>query len=162
MTVDRFLTTDAQWLLMIDSDMVFTPADILTLLEAADATHRPIVGGLCVGTGQAHSQGIAAEAGWFVDGTIRRVSPATTGGLAQVDFVGAGALLVHRRVYEHLATLHPRPQPWFQEVVFDGRVDGEDWTFCRRATSAGFPIYVHADVRMGHVKSFVITPAAKE
>ena len=159
--VDTFLTTRAQWLLQIDSDMVFEPADILTLLSAADAQTSPIIGALVVGTNQG-AESFEAEAGWRVPGGIGWIAPQRAAGLVQVDFVGAGALLVHRRVYEHLATLYPRPQPWFAEVARRGQVYGEDGEFCYRAQTAGYPIHVHADVRLGHVKTVVLRPAPNE
>jgi len=91
--VDTFLTTNAQWLLQIDSDMVFTPDDILTLLEAADVQDRPIIGALCVGTNQG-AESLEAEAGWHVPAGIGWIAPQRAAGLVLVDFVGAGALLV--------------------------------------------------------------------
>jgi len=159
--VDTFLTTNAQWLLQIDSDMVFEPADILALLEAADAQDRPIIGALYVGTNQG-AETLEAEAGWHVPGGIGWVAPQRAAGLVLVDFVGAGALLVHRRVYGRLATLYPRPQPWFAEVARWGQVYGEDGEFCHRAKAAGYPIHVHADVRIGHVKTVVLRPEPNE
>jgi hypothetical protein len=155
--VDAFLASPMQWLLQIDSDMVFDPPSIQTLIESGNAQTHPIVGGLYMGTGQNGLQ-TEAEAGWFsVDG-MHALEPAHARGLERVDYVGAGALLVHRHVFEHLGKLHPRPQPWFQEVARDGRVDGEDWEFCRRATDAGFPIHANADVRLGHIKTAVLRP----
>ena len=136
---DLFLQTDAQWLLMVDSDQVFTPADILALLKAADAEHRPIVGGLYTGSGQGLETTQAPEGDY-----------------------GAGFLLVHRRVFEHLAALHPRPLPWFQECVRDGEFYGEDTEFFQRAIDAGFRIHLHSGVRIGHVKAVVLRPEPKE
>src|SRR5580698_10005857 len=37
----------APWLLMCDTDMVFTPADVDRLTEAADPAARPVLGALC-------------------------------------------------------------------------------------------------------------------
>ena len=154
--VERFLGTDADWLLQLDADMVFTPSDLVRLIESADSVSVPIVGGLYVGTGQRIGDP-GAEAG-DLDGDGFRLLLPESRGVVPVDFVGAGALLVHRSVFVDLADRHPRPQPWFQEVAVDGRVDGEDWEFCRRAKAAGYPVHVNADVRLGHVKTVVLRP----
>jgi hypothetical protein len=47
--------------------------------------------------------------------------------------------------------------PWFQETDFNGRVMGEDITFCFRAGTAGFPVYVNTAVQLGHVKQYALT-----
>ena len=154
--VREFLATDAEWLLMLDADMVFRPDAVLDLLVSADPIQRPIVGGLCLMTralGEGH-----AEAGWFRPDGLATLKHRIASGLIQVDYVGTGAMLAHRSVYERLAELHHGSQPWFQEVERDGRVDGEDYEFCRRATTAGFPIHVNADVRIGHVRTFTVYP----
>lgn len=61
-------------------------------------------------------------------------------GLLRVDAVGAGCLMVHRRVFEALDA------PWFK---FEG--SGEDLYFCRKATDAGFKIALDTSLHLGHV-----------
>ncbi|MDR6862159.1 hypothetical protein [Phycicoccus sp. 3266] len=156
--VDRFLASALTWLLMLDSDMTFTPDDMYRLLDSADAQQRLVVGAMYRSTGQ--DIGIAnLECGWFDDdhptGALLP-NPETARGLIPVDFVGAGAMVVHRTVFERVAQDNPRPQPWFQEVVRHGRVDGNDYEFCRRVTAAGIPIHLNADVRLGHIKPVVV------
>jgi len=153
--VEDFLASPAEWLLQLDSDMVFTPDDIVALLDAASADTVPIIGGLYAGTGQLVNQ-VDAEAGWFTTRGVRFLDSRGATGVIAVDFVGAGALLVHRTVYERMAKDHPAPQPWFQEVAEHGRVDGEDWTFCARAARSGFPVHVHAGARFGHSKMLTV------
>ena len=43
----RCLSSDAEWLLMVDADMGFEADAWLQLHNVADATDRPIIGGLC-------------------------------------------------------------------------------------------------------------------
>src|SRR5271169_4631881 len=58
LVVRRFLEEcRAPWLLSVDTDMVFTPADVDWLVAAADPVKRPVLGALC------HSQdGTTGEA----------------------------------------------------------------------------------------------------
>jgi hypothetical protein len=61
--------------------------------------------------------------GWFHGSSgTEHLDTQTASGLVEVDFVGAGSLLVHRAVFEEMAAAYPGPQPWFQEVERDGRV----------------------------------------
>jgi hypothetical protein len=45
--VERFLSYDVPWLLMVDTDMVFAPDMLARLVAAADWAERPILGALC-------------------------------------------------------------------------------------------------------------------
>src|SRR5579864_1051966 len=48
LVVRRFLEEcRAPWLLMCDTDMVFTPGDVDRLVSAADPVTRPLLGALC-------------------------------------------------------------------------------------------------------------------
>ncbi len=80
--------------------------------------------------------------------------------LAEVEHVGAGFQLVHRRVYEVLQRRHPGPLPWYAEEVYLGAPVRKDWTFCRRARAAGFPVKVHTGVVVGHYKLLPVHPGS--
>ncbi|GAG88137.1 unnamed protein product [marine sediment metagenome] len=91
------------------------------------------------------------------------ILPARREDLLEVDGVGAGCLLVHRRVFEAI------DPPWFK--YSDGKTVGEDFDFCRKVQEAGFKIYCDPGVLCGHKqKDFIshqhffnwITTAKKE
>lgn len=67
-------------------------------------------------------------------------------GLMSVDGVGAGCLMVHRRVYE---AMEP---PWFK---FEG--SGEDLYFCRKAKALGFKIALDTSLHLGHIGTRITT-----
>jgi hypothetical protein len=157
--VERFLSYDVPWLLMVDTDMVFAPDMLARLVAAADWAERPILGALCYSEnedGEPYStmyelveeQGqprFARYATWPEDTAYR------------VAATGTGCLLVHRRVFETITRHKPDPvAPWFREVTFGGRLMGEDLTFCMRAAAAGLPIHVHTGIQVGHVKTTVL------
>lgn len=150
--VRRALAGAAEWVLQLDADMSFEPDLIVALLAHADATDRPIVGGLA----------FKVHRGGQVEPTMYRLQtePAThlsvvsewqDGALVEVDATGAACLLVHRSVYEKLDD--GTHSPWFDDADLAGERIGEDISFCLRARRAGFPVYVATAVEVGHVKS---------
>lgn len=158
--VRRFLDdTAAEWLLMVDADMVWQPDDVTTLLEYADPKRAPIVGGLCFGVDAGNlfpTLYALAEDG---DGYgVRRYDTFPENAMFQVTATGAAFLLVHRMVYEAVRDrAFNATFPWFQETEMNGRGCGEDFTFCLRAGMCGFPVHVHTGVEVGHHKSYVLT-----
>lgn len=157
----RFLdSTDAEWLLWVDSDMRWDPSkDIQALLDAADPVERPIVGGLCFGMA---TDGMFPTIYHFtrVDGRVvtARVREYPRDEVFSVAATGAAFLLIHRRVLVEMRDAGFNATfPWFQETELDGNPVGEDLTFCIRAAGLGIPIHVHTGVRIGHHKSRLLT-----
>lgn len=170
--VETFLTSelyrDAEWLFMVDSDMVFEPDALRRLLEVADPEERPIVGGLCF-AGSSPEDCYPTlyrlvpheEARW----EIEKVTEWPEGELLKVGATGAAALLVHRgvletmyRAFEFLPNGQRNNYPWFVEGHVDhaGRPLGEDIAFCIRAQGLGYPVHVHTGVEFGHRKYVVL------
>jgi hypothetical protein len=162
--VDKFLDSDnftqAGWLVMVDSDMVFRPEDIRELLDCADREHRPIVGGLCfAGMTDDTMYPTVYSLGRDDDGRLE-VGPVH-------DYPR-----VHRTVLLHMRQPHPtgfgthqngtpNPYPWFVEGHTDkhGRPFGEDISFCIRAQALGYPVHVHTGVKIRHHKSVFLDEA---
>lgn len=76
-------------------------------------------------------------------------------GLQQVDVIGSGCMLVHRRVIDGV-----KP-PWFvRETDEYGRViHGPDFYFCRKATAAGFQVWANYDYRCRHFNEVELVEA---
>lgn len=164
--VEQFLEADAaDWLLFIDSDMVFERDSLEHLFKHADPETCPIIGGLCYGLD-------------FVDGPFPVVyhlvdtpdGPMThrpsvltqSSGLMSVDATGAAFLMIHRSVLTKMREREfSRAYPWFQETELGGGYPvGEDIAFCLRARALGFPIAVNLDLRIGHKKDQIVAAAA--
>lgn len=101
--VRRFLDhTDGDWLLFLDSDMVFPPDTIARLLGAATKVNTKIIGGLCVMIGELgpvptlyQHDTMAGSAG------ITRVQlDYADDALVQVAATGGACLMVHRDALE--------------------------------------------------------------
>jgi len=159
----QFLQSRAEWLLTVDTDMVFRYDTLDRLVAAADASLRPVMGAFCLmhetvgGTGNplptlyevsdgVNGIGFARYTEWPDDAVMR------------VGATGTGCLLIHRGVFELMAAdkrpnVTSRAWPWFRESSVDGRPLGEDLTFMIRCGIIGVPIHVHTGIRVGHMKS---------
>ncbi len=170
--VRKFLTHGADWLLMLDTDMTFQPDLIERLLLNADPEKAPIVGGLCFGfddKGQIQPT-LYGFLGDEDNPLVVRYHEWPEDAMMQVAATGGAALLIHRAVFEQMATFeHPsRPGkagfndafPWFQELEHDGRPVSEDIGFCWRAGLLGIPVYVDTSVQLGHIKRRLLDVAA--
>jgi hypothetical protein len=156
--VGSFLKTDSDWLLMLDTDMVFKPEDVDALFEVADKDTCPIVGGLYFAGGLGGTmfpQMFLLPENPGED--MRRVLDYPESGLCSVDATGAGFLMVHRSVLEKMGELFKGPYPWFVEGSVYGNVAfGEDWAFCLRAWAMDIPVHVHTGIKLGHIKPHVL------
>lgn len=159
--VKHFLDdTRAAWLLMIDSDEQLPVEAFDKLTQAADVDERPVVGGLYFGTWPGglipqpvphlYRQGDGVAMVPVIDYPPDQ--------LIDVDAVGTGAILIHRRVLEAIrekADDHEgRDWCWFRDLPVGGRWLGEDLYFCRRIRALGFPIVAHTGAILQHRRRY--------
>ena len=161
----------AEWLLMIDSDMVF-PEDLLDrLMEVADPETCPVLGGLCFAGGRSGKMYPTIYKLDQSDGHpwVQPVEDYPENKLLKVGATGAACLLIHRQVLAAMKRPYPKgfgtladgrynPYPWFTEGLIgkDGEPYGEDIAFCLKAFHLGIPVHVHTGIQLGHVKSFIL------
>lgn len=155
--VRTFLSHDDwDWLWMIDADMTFPPETLDRLLEAADKTTTPILGGLCFIVGRAGKIEPTLRVTDADEGGLKVVWDYPENAVVSVDATGGACLLVHRSVFERLAeTYNDNPYPFFADSAHGQIQWGEDVTFCIRARQHGFPVKVHTGIEIGHVKPYV-------
>lgn len=153
--------TDCQWLLMIDSDVVFTPQDVENMFQAADPEERPIVTGVYYGGGpQSQIYPVIYK---FVkqeepdDPFVVPIVEYPENAVCKIDSAGAGFLLMHRDALQKIGDHFGKPYPWFAEgTVYNGAEFGEDFAFFIRARDRGYDLWCHTGVQLGHVKPQVI------
>ena len=143
------------YIMWIDSDMVFTPEHFQKLLSR----DKDIVSGIYL---MADKERIPAITDWNrkffkENGTFNFLKPADLKGddLVEVVYIGMGFMLVRKGVYESI------PYPWFDPQKFDfgdSIIDfaSEDVSFCLKARQIGHKIYIDPTVMVGHEKSYVI------
>lgn len=139
--VQRFLASDAEYLLWIDSDTLWEEGDIQLLMDTLDAG-ADIATGIQFATSEHHMPLIrklnlalgVMEPFYKLPNDTK---PFPIGGC------GFGFVLMKREVLEKIK------EPWFE---FRSGFS-EDLYFCVRALQAGFKIYANPTVMVGHIAS---------
>lgn len=154
--------------LTIDSDMVFTPEDILELIRNTDI--HPVVSGLYL---MQNTQNYACITEWDEtffrnNGSFRFLTPQdvedyrkeTNQKFMEVVYNGMGFFACRKGVIEDLK--YPYFYRELQEIKDDNGtvimrdMCSEDVAFCKNLKDAGYSVYVNTQMRLGHEKSFVI------
>lgn len=158
--VADFLKTGSDWLCWFDSDMGFAPDTIDRLMQPADVSERPIVGALCFGWITIGRDGLNGTRQVPVPTIYDRnergiLAPRLKyrpGELTRCDATGSACIVIHRSVFERLG-----PGCYDREWAPDGKLAGEDLSFCARAGAVGIPIYVDTSVPTSHAKTIYVT-----
>lgn len=110
--VSQFLKTDdGEWLLLIDSDMVFPPTVMVQLLACSVVTQARMVGGLCVFIGGLGP--IPTLYQYRTEDAITGVQfDYPDGAQLQVAATGSACLMVHRSVFEAYQEKMRADQEW--------------------------------------------------
>jgi len=151
----------------IDSDIIFTPEQLFTLILSTIA--HPVVSGFYRMADMKH---VATVQVWDTsfyahNGTFKFLTPediesykSTTGQtFMPVAYTGMGMFACRREVLDKLR------YPYFDAPLFEiTKEDGtvlrdicsEDVSFCRNIEAAGYTIMLHTGLRVGHEKMLVI------
>lgn len=153
--VQKFLRTEADALLMIDTDMYFGVEEYDRLLTSAK--DRDIVSGLYF----ANERPPRPAMHRWVDGHAKSFTEWEDHEVLEVDGFGAGFLLVKRAVYQamdHPELYEGRAGSWFNQSAHGpaGQLLNEDSSFCLRAQEHGYKLYVDTDCMVGHMKTRVL------
>lgn len=143
--VNKALEVKADYLLFIDSDMVFDDDALLRLLDL----NRNIVSGLCVSK-QPPFHPVAKRKN--ENGKYAVVDGLAEGRFySDLDGVGAAFMLVNTDVF------HKVEAPWFAMPPYGKEVLGEDFYFCQKAIDADFQICCDASLIIGHIGHHIYT-----
>lgn len=148
-----FLQSDAEWIFLVDTDMVWEPDAIITMRQFAEDKKIKVVGGwaLMIKNGIWPNAYRYDGQAYSPYGEIDPFSPPIP-----VDAVGGSCVLVHRDVYEAVAEETRNFTQWlWQDDYYDPVTDyqmGEDITFSDRIRKAGFEIWYHPGAIFTHVK----------
>jgi 2-polyprenyl-3-methyl-5-hydroxy-6-metoxy-1,4-benzoquinol methylase len=146
--VEAALTIGADWLLMLDDDMVIN-ADVTQgvsesygFLEKLIAHDKDICGALYFQRGGACAPVLMAKIPEATGYRFLRDDELTCG-LQRVDVAGGGCLLIKMSVFDKLK--HP---------IFAPEHDfGTDIQLCQQAAEAGFEVWADTSIELGHLKN---------
>lgn len=166
--VDKFLQTEAKWLLMLDDDIIpsigraewfrsWVPSASTAPTPALQrhALHRLIgAGKTLVGAAYWGRQ----ENGRLMcsDKSLENDARVFSDRVVPVDWVGTGCMLAHRKVFEDIQKAYPELKSNNPAIPFDyflpaGRGMSEDVSFCARAKKAGHQPHVDLGVPVKHL-----------
>jgi GT2 family glycosyltransferase len=155
MLVEQFLKTTNEWLFFIDGDMGIYLSDLYRLYDIAMDNNLKVITGTYFSYDRESKKSFPVA---FVRNEEGTNQPADISGLRnldffEVEFCGAGALLIHRSILEKtLQIVHDR-NVWFYDVDLNtSKLVGEDYFFCKRVSEVGEKVYISPKVLLDHYK----------
>lgn len=136
--VQKFLATDCDYLMMIDSDIV-PPVNVLNLVDFDKDIITPLM--------------FVKQKGMLIplflkrnkDGLYDAADYMNKVGLQEVDATGTGCIVIRRNVLEQVK--HPFENVYDEDGI---KTLGNDFYFCQKAKKLGFTSWVHLDYVAGH------------
>ena len=143
--VEHFLDTDMDYLLFIDSDMIWEPDSLELAYDLIKHKEVDIVTGIYFTKGAPHLPVIKKL---DMDAGCYNIFVEWSNKPFEVDGAGLGFMLISRKVLEAMK------QPLF---TWDGGFS-EDLNFCLKAKKDhGFRIWAHPGIKLGHIGNSTIT-----
>lgn len=146
--VRHALRAGADYLMMIDDDIILPPDTIGQLLDVFDRDPQcGLAGGLYYSRDGLRPMAVAD---WRPSDTACAHTPAFTSGPVAVSGVGFGCVLIRCDLFKQLQEPYFAAQIFLEERLRRARICNEDYLFCHAIAQLGFRTYLHAGVRLGH------------
>lgn len=136
----------ADFILWLDSDMVFVPEILLQLMDEMGKCNADILSGVYFKRTPPFTPAVYVRKD---DGLYYAVAEFPEQPF-EVDGMGFGCVLMKTDVLNYLD----------EEPFYPINGVGEDFAFCQRCKEAGFPLVATSRVMPGHVSSFVVNKGA--
>ena len=156
----RFLTaSEANYLVFIDSDILFTPDNLARMFGDLKAGYD-LIGGIFAVRGGTQPSSHGYDHKYHLDGQIHEFEYIATG------FMGVSRKLLEKMRDEiPLPLLHPddlKFWPFFEERMMperegEGIFLSEDYDFCEKARKIGYKVYMDTSIQLGHLGEKVYT-----
>lgn len=138
-------------LLWIDSDISFTPEDVIKVYESDKDV---ISGAYLLATGEVVAYKEKLKSGFKFEEILSMKEP------IKIHSAGMGFICFKSGIFEQLS------RPWFQQVqtktMFDNKeyifpIMGEDISLCERVNQLGYEIWLDPSVKVIHTKTVKLT-----
>lgn len=153
-------TTDYDWILWVDSDIVLTEDALVKVWKSADKDKRPVVTGTYFISKENEQSLMApypAVFNWVKgeDYKLAYLHPLPKDALIQVGSAGFGFVLMHRNAISAMRKVHGS-KPYFNETGVGDKFVSEDINFFRMMHQAGVPLHTHTGALVKHIKRFAL------
>lgn len=126
-------------LLMIDSDIIFTPEQVERIKEHLDDGLDAVTGIYNMGTPPYKPCVFRKVPGDYTPCNVED-------GLNEIGACGGGFLGINKKVIQQM------PEEPFNNVTEGNVMHGEDISFCHRLHEQGFKLWADSDVKVGHLR----------
>lgn len=153
-------SSDTEWLLWVDSDIVLTPQILKSLWEVADKKTKPVVSGTYfVSRENEQTMMEPLPALYMESGNIYRtqvIHPLPVDQVIPVDVAGFGIILMHRSIIEPVNNAAGELSVFGENQQAADNFISEDVSFCRNLKKAGVQLYAHTGAIVQHMKKFAL------
>lgn len=148
--VEKAIKADADWMLWLDSDMVFSPDFLNRMLKIAEENNLDFLSGVYFRRNPPYSTVLYSRLEAINNGCSFNTFESIPDGLFEIEGCGFGGVLMRTEVAMSVAAKFGR--------MFDPLPGmGEDLSFCWRVKDCGYKMYCDSSLEMGHVGYQVIT-----
>ena len=145
------LKTDADWVLWLDSDMVFAPNTLIRMLKVCNDNDIDFLTAVCFRRKPPYTPCLFDRLEKVEKGASYTALLSVPDGLFQVGGCGFAGVLMRSDV---LLSVQSR----FEGRMFDPMDGfGEDVSFCWRARQCGYDIWCDSSIEFGHVGNCIVT-----
>jgi GT2 family glycosyltransferase len=148
--VHRMQESSAEYLFFLDSDVILPPNTVNQLISH----NQDIISGVYHVRHDPITPAMWKESA-DVPGHYNPIVGYNEGTIIDVDAIGMGCCLIHRRVFDKLE------EPYFKWTMDARQENGvsEDFYFCEQARKTGFHIYVDTSIQCTHIANANVTKA---
>lgn len=143
------------WLLWVDSDIVFSVDQVKMLWDAKDAETRPLISGVYFVSMEPQQSLMRPNPCIYMDDGVglTPVHPLPHDQVLPIDAAGLGFTLMHKSVAQKLRAEYGGAT---FGIKVDGAHESEDISFFRKCRSLGIQPYAHTGALVPHIKRFAL------
>jgi GT2 family glycosyltransferase len=151
-------SSDSEWLLWVDSDIILTPQILNMLWEVADKKTKPVVTGVYFVSNQ-NEQSLMEPVPAIYKETgdpyrTQIIHPLPENQVLPVDVAGFGLMLMHRSIIDPVRKVAGDLSVFGENQQAKDKFISEDVSFCRKLKAAGIQLYAHTGATVQHMKTF--------
>ena len=145
------------WILWIDSDILFDSIYIKKIIDSADENDRPVVSGLYFISKNPESSLMEPTAAAFINVDkylIKSIHPIPENEIIEIDNAGMGFVLMNKSIIEKIEKNYPNEFLFKENEENGDNFIGEDIAFFRKLKNIQIPIYLNTEIKLQHLKKF--------